>query len=76
MWIKESVTKTEEVNTGFQCNKCGSIISQHDLIEWQEKFACNFEGGYGSLWGDGTKVEIHLCQNCLYVLLGPYASYE
>lgn len=31
-------------------------------------------GGYGSIWGEGNKVEVDLCQRCTHELLEPFAT--
>ena len=56
------------------CNRCKKSFKENldDMIGWHEFFHAEFEGGFGSVFGDGAKVEINLCQVCVYEMLGPY----
>jgi hypothetical protein len=45
-------------------------------MEWQESLQLRFTGGYGSVFGDGTKVAVDLCQHCVKELLGAYCRVE
>ena len=58
----------------FICDKCKKEISND--IELQETHSINFIGGYGSVFGDGNKVECDLCQNCLKELIGDFCIYN
>jgi hypothetical protein len=64
---KKWQTVTEVV--GFKCDRCGKDVTCDDNYEHQEALHINFVGGYGSVFGDGTKVECDLCQNCLQDLI-------
>ena len=77
------ITKEEmylhEFTIGFECNKCKKVVSSEDqpedyFLELQEMFHYRFEGGYGSVFGDGYRFEIVLCQDCKYEILSPYAE--
>jgi hypothetical protein len=55
------------------CNRCGkSVDPEVDWIDWQESYSIRFTGGFGSLFGDGARIECDLCQHCLKELIGPY----
>jgi hypothetical protein len=55
------------------CDKCGVRVEiESDPMEAAEFFHWRTEGGYASIWGDGSVVEIDLCQKCAHELLGPY----
>ena len=69
--IKEQFVKTEAIS-GFICDRCGVEHSTEDIIEMQEAFHYRTTGGYGSLWGDGTTVEVVLCQKCATELLSEF----
>lgn len=69
MLIKSKKKQTATVVVGFKCDRCGKDVSCDDTYEYQESLHINFVGGYGSVFGDGTKVECDLCQNCLQELI-------
>lgn len=54
------------------CDRCNKSWTPVDFIEYQEAHYINFTGGYGSLFGDMSKVTCDLCQNCLYDLIKLY----
>ena len=55
------------------CDRCGkAIVDLEDHVEWQERFAIRFRGGYGSVFGDGNAVAGDFCQHCIYEVLGKY----
>ncbi|WP_321871964.1 hypothetical protein [Paraburkholderia tropica] len=54
------------------CDRCQRRMTPDDLFEWQEKLSVSFHGGYGSVFGDGHKVEIDLCQQCVKETLGAW----
>ena len=62
--------KEVELISSIVCDKCKKEIYPEDTIEWQEIFCIRLQGGYGSVFGDGNKVKIDLCQHCLYDLIG------
>lgn len=75
MWIEKTVTIEKEKIIGFSCNKCGqSYYNDKDFIEMQEFLHWSNTGGFGSVWGDGNNVELHLCQHCAHELLGAYVQ--
>ncbi len=37
-----------------------------------EALRLRFAGGYGSVFGDGARVEADLCQYCIKELIGPF----
>ena len=46
-----------------KCDKCGKKYK--DIMEIQEMVKFRFVGGYGSVFGDGTRVKADICQYCL-----------
>lgn len=56
------------------CDRCQRRMTpgDDDLWEWGEKLSVSFHGGYGSIFGDGNKVEIDLCQQCVKETLGAW----
>ena len=53
------------------CDRCQRRMMTDDF-EWQEKCSVSFHGGYGSIFGDGNKVEIDLCPQCVKETLGAW----
>ncbi len=47
----------------MQCDNCGKIYK--DIMEIQEFLYIKFQGGYGSIFGDGDTIESDICQYCL-----------
>lgn len=54
------------------CDKCGKEIMSDDVVEMQEAYHVRLTGGYGSIFGDESKVAADFCQQCLKELIGPY----
>lgn len=67
----------EEVETTYtqmvekRCDRCGKDLLT-DTYEDQESISITHHCGYGSIWGDGNRVEIDLCQNCVEGMFGEY----
>jgi antitoxin CcdA len=65
------------VNNNVECDVCHkSFDTETDIFETQEFLYINFRGGYGSVFGDGNKVQCEICQHCLKELLGKYLRIE
>ena len=59
------------------CDKCGKTYSaEDDRDEVQEFHYIDFVGGYGSVFGDGTKVECEICQYCLKKMIEKFMRTE
>jgi hypothetical protein len=55
------------------CDKCGLEVSVlGDTYEAQEFHHIRFQGGFGSVFGDGNNVECDLCQKCLMEFIEPH----
>jgi len=55
------------------CDRCGLRAEVRDVdFEFCEFISIRHLGGYGSVIGDGARVEIDLCQHCFKALL-PFA---
>ena len=75
MSIQTKVVTVEETRVvSITCSKCKKVVTPDDFIEWQEFFVYTGCGGYGSVFGDGTKYRIDLCQSCMFKLIGGYAE--
>lgn len=59
-----------------RCDKCmrSWCIDDGDeaIFEMQEFLHWENDCGYGSIFGDGSGIEIDLCQECVQDVLGPY----
>jgi len=68
---KETVER--EIPDTITCDVC-HITYEYDsedyMTEIHEFNTIRFMGGYGSVFGDGTEFECHICQHCLKKLLG------
>lgn len=67
----KQVIKTIEEPFAFVCDVCGREFSADDM-EIQEFHHIRFTGGYGSVFGDGTRVECDICQHCLEKMIGEF----
>ncbi|MFH1685049.1 MAG: hypothetical protein ABH983_01970 [Candidatus Micrarchaeota archaeon] len=66
------VERTEEEIIAYVCDVCGKEYDPNkDIIEVQEFYHIKFTGGYGSLFGDGSRVECDICQSCLWKMIAP-----
>lgn len=70
----KTVTKEVRECVGFTCDKCSKAYDNTSIIEIDELFAYTLRGGYGSVWGDGTQVEIVMCQSCFHEMFKDIAK--
>ena len=77
----KTITVQEEIIESATCDVCGKTLTQSDIgthgemgfqEEFQEWHRIRTYGGYGSIIGDGAKIECDICQECFSKLLGPY----
>ena len=54
--FEEVVEKTYQI-AGFKCNVCKEEFDTDDHINMQEVLSWRNECGYGSVWGDGARIE-------------------
>lgn len=55
------------------CDRCGREAERDDQdCEFHEFTSIQYRAGYGSAFGDGTRVEIDLCQHCVKDTLGAW----
>ena len=55
--------------TGYWCDVCQKEFKGSDA---QEMIHIDTVGGYMSIFGDGSKIELDICQHCLKEKLGKY----
>jgi len=73
MWITKYETKKVKKIIGFKCDRCKKECTddtQEEALIWS-----NF-CGYHSIFGDGNKISLHLCQECIKEVLGDYLIIE
>ena len=57
----------------FTCDCCGREAKvEGDDYEAQEFVSIDFVGGYKSIFGDGTRVNLDVCQHCFKDKFGKY----
>ena len=72
------ILKTEKRDVvmidGYVCDSCKKHID--DEMEIQEMMLLRAVGGYGSVFGDGSKLSLDLCQHCIKKHLGHLITVE
>lgn len=53
------------------CDRCGRRTEEGDM-DWPERLSIDFVAGYASVFGDGNRVQLDLCQHCLREVLGEW----
>lgn len=71
--LYETVATTKQECVGFTCDRCERHFDDSDFVAMNELLEWTNIGGYGSIWGDGTRVEVTLCQDCTHTLFAPFA---
>jgi hypothetical protein len=61
------VTVVEEL----VCDRCSLVAAPEDF-QFQEFTSIDHIGGYESIFGDGMKVQLDLCQSCVRDTLGTW----
>lgn len=65
------VTKQEYQETSITCDVCDKIYDvENDPFETQEFTHIHMDCGYDSVFGDGSMIDIDICQHCLKSLVG------
>jgi hypothetical protein len=71
--MKKLAVRPENYVQQLCCDRCGRTAEAYDSSnEFQEFTSVDYKGGYRSVFGDGNKVAIDLCQHCMFELLGPW----
>jgi len=69
---------TERTITGFTCDRCKRFFGRwdSDIGEFEERFSWQNTGGYFSkFWGDGSSVEVVMCERCGYEMFKEIATW-
>jgi|LSQX01.3.fsa_nt_gb hypothetical protein len=56
------------------CDCCKKEYDQQNFFEIEEFISIDKFGGYGSVFEDGTRIKLDLCQYCFKELLGKYCQ--
>ena len=68
--MKTFKTVTTQALTTLVCDGCGLQASADADYEFHEFISVNQRCGYGSIHGDGKKIDIDLCQKCFSDMCG------
>lgn len=63
--------ETVSVVHQIRCDRCGKE-AQRGEPGFVEMTSIGFDAGYGSIFGDGNRVDIDLCESCLRETLGTW----
>ena len=69
--MKHKIPAIDSALSSITCDRCGQTW-QADTVDAAEFTSIDFTGGYGSIFGDGSHVELDLCQQCLKQTLGQW----
>lgn len=69
--MKRMGQQTVEVVSAYICDRCGREFGTDDP-EAHEFISIDFVAGYDSLFGDGNKVDLDICQHCLKETVGTW----
>lgn len=70
--------------TEIICDRCEKVISVYDaddnhwsdIIGVQEYHSIDYVAGYGSVFGDGSRVRADICQECLEEIIGDFVRLD
>ncbi len=67
-------TVEQKIAESVTCDVCKKEYDYkgNGVMESQEFQSIRFQGGYGSVFGDGAVMKIDICQHCLKKILGEY----
>ncbi|MCY1169840.1 MAG: hypothetical protein V4448_06600 [Pseudomonadota bacterium] len=63
--------ETVSVVHQIRCDRCDKEVERGE-VGFGEMTAIGFDAGYGSIFGDGNRVEVDLCEPCLRDTLGAW----
>lgn len=63
--------ETVSVVHQIRCDRCGKEAERSEL-GFVEMTSIGFDAGYDSIFGDGNRVEVDLCEPCLRDTLGAW----
>ena len=69
--MKKFRKKMVQEISGFVCDRCGREAKAHQG-EAEELVSIDRVGGYCSIFGDGNRISVDICQHCLKDVLGEW----
>lgn len=63
--------ETVSVVHQLRCDRCGKEAERGE-VGFEQMTSIGFVAGYGSIFGDGNRVEVDLCETCLRDTLGTW----
>ncbi|NYH17847.1 hypothetical protein GGD41_005075 [Paraburkholderia bryophila] len=63
--------RTVQAVAACTCDRCGRRMMPDDA-EWHERMSVAWQGGFDSIFGDGSTVSIDLCPQCVKESLGAW----
>jgi hypothetical protein len=69
--MKIEMMESASVVSQIKCDRCGRIAERDDL-DFHAMTSISFSAGYASIFGDGNRIEIDLCEPCLKDALGEW----
>ncbi|UUZ71229.1 hypothetical protein LP415_19165 [Polaromonas sp. P1(28)-8] len=63
----EAVSVVEQI----RCDRCDKEVHRREF-GFEQMTSIGFDAGYGSIFGDGSRVEVDLCETCLRETLGTW----
>ena len=72
----EEVETTVKMLDAITCDCCKIEYLEKDVFEMEEFLSVSRINAYGSIFGDGSILELDLCQHCIKKVLGEYLRIE
>ena len=69
--MKKMQPKTIQEVSAYICDRCGREASTEDF-EASQFTSIDYIGGYSSIFGDGDRISLDICQHCLKETLGEW----
>lgn len=63
--------ETVSVVHQIRCDRCGKEFESGE-VGFEQMLSIGFNAGYGSIFGDGNRVDIDLCEICVRDTLGTW----
>ena len=76
MLVHKKEKVEQDVVVAIICDVCKKKYNyEDDAMEVQEFLHICFQGGYGSIFGDGANIKCDICQHCVKEKLGKFLNY-
>lgn len=67
--VKFKDVRPEPFTSQIRCDRCGLLAARGE-VDFHEMTCIDAKAGEGSIFGDGSTVQVDLCQHCLKFTLG------